>query len=199
MELAPAATGLEQVRDDEAIESPRARVRRVFESAADALYRFIALRVGDDHAAEDLLQQACCEAVAGVRRAPTSDADCEAWLFGIARNLIRRRWRMLKRRGAEFAIGDPSIAAELSTGIEHGTLSTAELERREVRDQLMLAVTALPAADQALIFAFYFEGRTQVEIARTSGGTAKSVESRLYRVRHRLRERLARMERNGGS
>ena len=64
------------------------------------------------------------------------------------------------------------------------------LADRERADQLLLAITSLNAADQALIFSFYFDGQSSVELAEASGVSLKSIESKLYRVRHRLRARL---------
>ena len=67
--------------------------------------------------------------------------------------------------------------------------------RKELGHQLLLAVTALPASEQQLVFAFYFEGRSQAEIASDLGVTVKSIETRLYRTRQRLRTILRDVER----
>ena len=63
--------------------------------------------------------------------------------------------------------------------------------------QLLLAVTGLPASEQELIFAYYFDERAQAAIARDLGVTEKSIESRLYRARGRLRSALRKTERSG--
>ena len=47
--------------------------------------------------------------------------------------------------------------------------------REEVSEQLLLAVTSLPADEQRLILAFYFEGRSQAQIAEELHVSAKSV------------------------
>ena len=69
------------------------------------------------------------------------------------------------------------------------------LARKEVSELLLLAVTALPAADQELVFAFYFEERSRSAIANATGTTVKGIEARLYRVRNRLRDLLKDPER----
>jgi RNA polymerase sigma-70 factor (ECF subfamily) len=71
------------------------------------------------------------------------------------------------------------------------------LIRAETVRLLMLAITELPAADQDLVFAYYFHARPQAAIARDRGVTEKSIESRLYRIRVRLRAALRDMERSG--
>ena len=171
------------------------RLPEAFRSIADGLYRWILLRVGRHrHVAEDLLQQTCHEA-ARSRRRPVDDDKYEAWLRGIAKNLVRRHWRRSKRRGTQVSIENPDVARQLADDLESRSLPSDTMIRDEVSEQLLLAVTSLPADEQRLIFAFYFEGRSQAQIAEELHVSAKSVETKLYRVRNRLREVLRDIER----
>ena len=68
------------------------------------------------------------------------------------------------------------------------------LEHKEVRDQLLLALTALPSADQELIVGHYFDGRTYGELAAATGLSERAIEGRLYRARRSLQERLRHVE-----
>ena len=120
-----------------------------------------------------------------------ADGDqCEAFLFGIGRNLVRKHWRRMRRRGIALPAHDSEMGAALAEQMEAGPLPAETLARRESVNQLMLAVTALPPADQHLVCAFYFDGRSQLEIAAETESTAKGVQSRLYRIRTRLRAML---------
>ena len=65
------------------------------------------------------------------------------------------------------------------------------MERREGRDQLVLALTGLPTADQELIVGRYFQGRSHTDLAADLGISARAVEGRLYRARRVLLEVLA--------
>ena len=171
------------------------RLPEAFRSIADGLYRWILLRVGRHrHVAEDLLQQTCHEA-ARSRRRPIDDGKYEAWLRGIAKNLVRRHWRQSKRQGTQVSIENPDVARQLADDLESRPLPSDTMIRDEVSEQLLLAVTSLPADEQRLIFAFYFEGRSQAQIAEELHVSAKSVETKLYRVRNRLREVLRDIER----
>ena len=171
------------------------RLPEAFRSVADGLYRWILLRVRrDQHVAEDLLQQTCHEA-ADSRNRPVDHAKYEAWLRGIAKNLVRRHWRQSKQRGTHVSIENPGVAQQLAEEMESGPLPTETMIRDEAAEQLLLAVTSLPADEQRLVFAFYFEGRSQGDIAQDLHVTAKSVETKLYRVRNRLREVLKDIER----
>ena len=180
-----------QPYDDAATRASRpCDLRQAFERCADGLWRFILVRAGGDrHAAEDLLQQTCLEA-ARSRKAPGDEAGCEAFLFGIARNLLRKHWRRMQRRGVALPAQDAQRGSQLAALMEAGPVAPDLLASRETRDQLMLAVTVLPAVDQQLVFAHYFDGRSQGQIAAELGISSKSVESRLYRLRTRLRAML---------
>lgn len=201
MTIASALTGMKplstsklaQPVSQKAVDDGRGRPRSTsnslsfIEQCCDGLRRFILVRVGGDpHIADDLLQQTFCIA-SGRSSMPEQADECEAWLRGVARNLIRRRWRDLKRMGRHIPIVDGTLARQLAEDMETRPLPPDVLLREESSTQLKLAITSLPSADQHILFAFYFEGRSQAEIADDMKVTAKSVETRLYRVRIRLR------------
>ncbi|MEE8169522.1 MAG: sigma-70 family RNA polymerase sigma factor [Phycisphaerae bacterium] len=164
-----------------------ASLQQAFAHCCDGLYRFVLVRVGGDrHAADDLLQQTCATA-AGHARPPTQADECEAWLRGIARNLIRRHWRQRRRDNGHVPLEDAAGSRRLAEDMASRPLPPEILSLKESLDQLLLAVTALPSADQRLIFEFYFDGRLQADIAHTMGVTRKTIETRLYRARRQLR------------
>lgn len=197
MQIATTAETVEQAMALPATCDGRAVLRQVFRRTAEALYRFILLRVaGDRDAADDLLQQTCYEAIR--HRRPPADADeCEAWLRGIARNLIRHHWRETRKRALRMPLEHTTRPGELAEDLESRPLPPDAMIREESIRLLMLAITSLSAADQGLIFAYYFEGRSQAAIADDLGVTAKSIECRLFRARSRLRTALRNVERSG--
>lgn len=175
---------------------PRETLRRAFDTCADALYRFILIRcAGDRHAADDLLQK-CCHVAAARKRLPETTQECERFLFGVAKNLLREHARRMRRWARQVAVEDPKIASQLAADMESNPLPSDVLERSEVRQQLLLAMTSLPAGEQQLLFDYYFGDRTQAELAASLGVTVKSVETKLYRARQHLRDRLRGLERN---
>lgn len=193
--MCPAATEVEFARSANDDAGRKSRLCRVFEATADGLYRFILVRVGGNRdSADELLQQTCHEA-AKSRRLPQDDNECESWLFGVARNLIRKHWRTTGRDRERCTLEDSATARQLAEDMEARPLPEETLSRRETGHQLLLSVTRLPAEEQRLVFAFYFEGRSCAEIADELRLTPKSVEMRLYRVRHRLRSMLRGFER----
>lgn len=196
MEIATAALPFE--RDDAGRETGRTGVnlRLSFEACYDGLYRFILIRVGGDrHTADELLQQVCCVAI-DHRRPPDDPAACEAWFRGIAVNLIRKHWRTVRRSNGHLRIGDGNRGELLAEDMESRPLPPDVLASKEISDHLLKAITALPATEQRLIFAFYFEGRSHNEIASSLAVTSKSIENRLYRARRQLRAILSQKKRD---
>ena len=195
MDIATPMVNVEPMAPSHPACDGRDRLRRVFGQCGDALYRFILVRVNRDRdVADDLLQQTCHEA-ARHRRMPHDDTECEAWLHGVARNLIRRHWRRSGRRRNAVPLENADVSRQLAEDLESRPLPPDALIQDESVRQLWLAVTSLPSVDQRLVFAFYFEGRSQLDIASELRVTVKSIETRLYRVRSRLRAILRGIER----
>lgn len=167
-------------------------LHRALERHRASLHRYFTVRLGGDGAtADDLLQQLWL--LVSRRIAPVPEAEAEAWIRGIARNLIRTYWRTGRRRPPTAPLPDASIAAELSRRLVSEELPAAELERREVRDQLLLALTALPSEPQQTLIDFYFRGRSHAELSAELGVSERAVEGRLYRARQALRKALERL------
>jgi len=173
-------------------ESNEAAFERAFNDCADALYRYFVVRTRDTHTADDLMQQVWLLA----RRGATSVAagKLEPWLRVVAKNALRTHWRSARQRPQTIPLADPKLAAELADRLATEELPRQEFERREVRDQLMLAITELHAADQELVIGRYFENVPHAVLAQRCGLTERAIEGRLYRARQTLREKLKHLE-----
>jgi RNA polymerase sigma factor (sigma-70 family) len=172
----------------------RAGLGPAFDRCGAALYRYIVVRTGGDtHLADDLMQQLWLRATSN-GGASVPDDEIEFWLRGIARNLLRAHWRQARHRPAHLAVGDPAAASRLAEQLASEDLPPQILERREIRDQLVLAVTALPSQEQELIIGHYFHGRSLADLAETTGLTARAIEGRLYRARRSLEQRLRELD-----
>lgn len=166
------------------------RLRRILMGCCAALHRYLAHRVGGDrHVADDLLQQTCFEA-SRCRRVPDGDDACEAWLHGIAKHLLHRHWRGQRRSRRLLSIDQPHRGRALVEAMESGPLPAEQLVANETLSRLSTAVAMLRQADRQLIFASYFEGRSHADLAMELGVSPKTVETRLYRARRRLRAAL---------
>ncbi len=175
------------------------QLERAFGRGADALYRFILVRVARRRdVADDLLQQTCCIAVQQ-NRVFADDDECESWMRGIARNLVKAHWRSVKKHNGRINLEDAEQSRQLLARLESQTWGDDELADEESIARLMYAITALPSAEQRLIFDFYFDGRSQEDLARELDVSSKAIESRLYRLRGRLRAILDNTERTNES
>jgi RNA polymerase sigma-70 factor, ECF subfamily len=115
------------------------------------------------------------------------------WLYTIATNLVKDRYRWRSRHPQVSLDADtPDLHKSLRETLPQGGLSPRDqAQARERVDAVRRAVAALPEElRQPLILAEY-EDRSHVEIGLILGCSAKAVESRIYRARQQLRQKLA--------
>lgn len=173
--------------------TPRLQIEAAFDRFSPAIYRYVLVRVGGDtHLADDLMQQLWLAASNNDRPAPAE--QLEFWLRGIARNLVRQHWRQVGQRPHQVPLSDPALGAQLADRLADEELPEKVLEAEQVRDQLMLAMTALMAGEQALIVGRYFQGRCNAELAAELGLSERAVEGRLYRARKALQQQLKELD-----
>jgi RNA polymerase sigma-70 factor (ECF subfamily) len=176
---------------DARAETGIAAFESVFDECSTAFYRFFAVRTRDRHHADDLMQQLWMQA--RPRGVSITAGEIEFWLRSVARNLLATFWRKRLRRGVAQA-ADSQVASELARRLATEELPTAELERREYRELLLLAITELSAAEQELILGCYYEGLSHAALAARLGVSERAIEGRLYRARQTLREKLQSLE-----
>ncbi len=168
-------------------------VQRTFERCGPSLFRYFAVRTGQDgHLVDDLMQQVWLQA--HMHAADLRDGNPEPWLWRIAQNLLRGQRRKPVPCSLEGAVADPDLARILAERFDTENLPEEVLARKEVRDQLLLALTELSAEEQELLVGFYFEGRSHAELGEKLNISERAVEGRLYRARLALRDRLAHLE-----
>lgn len=174
---------------DDAVVVVHDRVETVFDHCSTALYRFFAVRVGHGPLADDLMQQLWLQACKAPAAIPTD--ELEFWLRRVAKNLLNDHWRRVSRRPQHVALDSPRVSGELASTIDAGQLPDEMLQRREVVDQLTLALTELPSADQELIVMHYHQDRSFQEMGELLSISERAVEGRMYRARQKLRQVLA--------
>ena len=117
------------------------------------------------------------------------------WLYAIAANLVKDRYRW-RSRHPQVSLDAASEATEnsLRDFLPESTPPPHEQVQAEERAQAVRrAVAGLPAElRQPLILAEY-EERSHAEIGEILGCSAKAVETRLYRARKQLRITLGRL------
>lgn len=155
----------------------------LFDRHADAIYRYVARRLGSD-AADDLVSETFLIAFQHRGRYDSEHADARPWLYGIATNLVGRRRRDEVRFFRAIArTGVSSAAVPLADRV------TERVAAQAVRGDLVAAMAALSAAhrDTLLLVA---SGLSHEETARALGVPTGTVASRLARARRKLRAAL---------
>ncbi len=165
----------------------------VFDRLSGALYRYVVVRTGGDaHVADDVMQQVW---VAALRTGWSVPADeIEFWLRGVARNILAAHRRRLANRPKQLPLADRALASELAEALESSPLPPELVDKKETKDQLLLALTQLPSDAQELIAGRYFRGWTVERLADTLGLSVRAAEGRLYRARQALKQALDHLE-----
>ena len=135
------------------------------------LYRWLLRETGDPEVAEDVVQTAFLQAYRALLRGDPP-REPRAWLFAIARNANRSRFRR-----------DRVSEAELD---EDMPLAREESLASELRE----ALAVLPPAQRAAILLQEVAGLSYAEIAERLGVTIGSVQMLVFRARRRLRAEL---------
>lgn len=158
-----------------------------------SVFRMVRACVGEADEALDLVQETF---VAAHQALPRYDGDrsMRAWLSTIAINKCRDWGRKRTvRRFLSFAtpigpeaeaVADDQVAIDDATG-----------DRQEL-DRVTRAISTLPANLKEPLVLRTIEGLSQAETAEVLGISEKAVETRLYRARRSLADRLGAMARS---
>lgn len=156
---------------------------KLVEHHKEGLYRFVRRYTGDADEAYDLVQEAFVAAWAALDKFDQSRSFA-VWLRRIALNKCRDWSR--RRKVRQFFFG----AASLQT-IDVPTSDNTENDADEaLLIRLDRAIASLPPALKEPLLLTVFEQLSHDEAAKLLGLTAKAVETRLYRAKHRLRKLL---------
>ena len=157
------------------------------------LVNYLARLCGSEATALDLAQETFVRIYEARARYDTR-GKFATWLYTIAGNLARNAHRWQQRH--------PTVSLETPTDENGGTLGAAlpdsasapdaTAEQSERAAAVRAALAALPEDQRAIVLLSEYEDRSHADIAALLGCTAKAVETRLYRARQTLREKLTR-------
>lgn len=159
---------------------------------AGKLFHYLIRSLQDEDDAADLAQETFVKVFQNRARFDPGQ-KFTTWLYAIASNLVRDRYRWRSRH--------PQVSLDAETGQTESSLKDSlpaperppdqSLQTQERADAVRKAVAALPEElRQPLILAVY-QGMAQTEIAAILNCSIKAVETRMYRARQQLRAGLA--------
>lgn len=158
------------------------RFEELFRRTRGDLLRYLVRRAGNPDEAADLLAETYLIAWRRLDALPAGD-EARLWLYGVARNLLRKR--ASRSRTADALV--ERLAVELRAAQQ------AHEAAADVRTHRVVAALAqLGEQDREILTLTAWEGLTPREIAAVVGMSPNRVRVRLHRARARLGARLGR-------
>ncbi|HEX5400264.1 MAG TPA: sigma-70 family RNA polymerase sigma factor [Verrucomicrobiae bacterium] len=168
-----------------------AALNDLMERHATPVFHFLCRMVGNEDDANDLAQETFVR-VFKSRGSFRANEKFSTWLYTIAVNLARNHFRWRIRHPAvslemEFGKSEETLGEKLPSGDPAPDGQALAAERVVA---VRAAIAGLPEDMRAAIVLCEWEERTVSEAAAILRTTPKAIESRLYRARRLLRERL---------
>jgi RNA polymerase sigma-70 factor, ECF subfamily len=163
----------------------------LMERHAAPIFHFLCRMVGNEDDANDLAQETFVR-VFKSRGSFRTNERFSAWLFTIAANLARNHFRW-RSRHPNISLDAENAGTEQSLGSTLPANSPAPNEQALAAERakaVRMAVGKLPEDLREAIVLCEWEEHSVAEASIILEATPKAVESRLYRARQILRERL---------
>ncbi|MCU1326843.1 MAG: polymerase, sigma-24 subunit, subfamily [Bryobacterales bacterium] len=150
----------------------------LYDRREPSLYRYALHMTGSVHAAEEIAQEVFVQLMSAGDRYDETRGPVEAWLYGVARNLVR----VFRRRGSVEEAVDQAVEDDIVGGM--------------IADESLIAlreaVRELPGNYREVVVLCDIEERNYDEAARLIGCPVGTIRSRLHRARALLATKLKR-------
>ena len=157
------------------------------------LFRFIFRYVGAEETARDLVQETFVRLYFNAAKFKRQ-AKFSTWLHTIATNLCRDYSRSKQYRKARETVSSEAFDQDETRISDTAALPGDALVSAERLAALQAAISELPDKLKTAVVLFCLEDRSQAECAELLGVSTKTVETRVYRARKILQQKLARHE-----
>jgi len=159
---------------DEALQMDDDTFRGFYTRTSGMLWAYLSRATGDPAAADDLLQETYYRLLRA-RVAFEDENHRRHYLFRIATNLVRDRFRRPKPEQtlASDAAPEPAAAGDLA-------------QQMQQRADLRRAMSKLTARERDLVWLAYGQGSSHQEIASALGLRTGSIKPLLFRARRKL-------------
>ena len=161
----------------EAAKKDPSRFAELYELNFARVYAYVARRVGDRDAAQDLTSDVFHKALANLRKYEWRGAPFAAWLMRIAANIVADHGK----RSAREACGE-NDSPEPAT--------QPDLAAIEDQGRLFRLVDRLPRDQRRVIFERFVEQKSILEIAGLLGKTEGAVKQLQFRALQNLRAQM---------
>jgi RNA polymerase sigma-70 factor, ECF subfamily len=161
-----------------------------------SIYRFALHMSGNAAMAEDVTQEVFMALIREPERFDPARGSLSAFLFGIARNHLRKRWeqdRRLMPMASDINEDDLAFALPFSAngnGHKMNANFLDELEALDTVGRVRRAISTLPASYREVVILCELEEMSYEEAARALECPVGTIRSRLHRARAILVEKL---------
>jgi RNA polymerase sigma-70 factor, ECF subfamily len=156
-------------------------VGALYERYVDAIYRYVAYRVNDPRAAEDITADVFLRALASLDQYDERGVPFAAWLYRISHARVVDHWRAANRH--------PTVPLdtlnEQETWSDDSALAVDILQHRALRE----ALQAITGEQQEVLVLKFMQGLSNEEISQIVNKTVGAVKA----LQHRGLEALARL------
>ena len=171
-----------------------AALNELMERHGEKLFHYLVRSLQNEDDAADLAQETFAKVYQSRTRFDPSQ-KFSTWLYAIASNLVRDRYRWRSRHpqvslDAESDATGDSFRDSLPGG---GPSPNESVQVEERAEAVRVAVAALPEELRQPLLLAEYEERSHAEIGAILGCSAKAVETRIYRARQQLRASLGRL------
>jgi len=156
----------------------------LYERYVDRIYSYVYYRTGNHHDAEDLTAHVFLQALRNIRRYVHKGAPFSSWLYRIAHNSVANWHRDESRR--KVVPLDQSVVV----GLKGEDSPYHQAVGHEQREQLLAALSHLPAERQELLIYKFVEHLPNAQIGELLGRSEGAIKSLYHRTLLALREDL---------
>ncbi len=140
---------------------------------------------------EDLAQEVFLKAYRSLPRF-RGEASFSTWLYRIALNHLKDWIRARRPEAVELGSIEERVAADPGTSPEEAAM------RAEYRQLIQRTLAELPESYRQVLYLHHYHDLSCAEIGARLGVPDRTIETRLYRAKKMLRERLAESEVTAG-
>jgi RNA polymerase sigma-70 factor, ECF subfamily len=157
---------------------------------SERLFHYLVRQLNNESDAADLAQETFVR-VYHHRARFDPGQKFSTWLYAIATNLLRDRFRWHKRHPQVSLDAEREETSAILDALPDGAASPSEqISAEERAAEVRAAVESLPEELRTSLILSEYEGLSHAEIGATLNCSAKAIETRLYRARNHLRKRL---------
>ena len=167
-----------------------AALNALMERHSERLFHYLVRQLNNESDAADLAQETFVRVYH--HRARFDPAQkFSTWLYAIATNLLRDRFRWQKRHPQVSLDAEREEGSAILDALPDAAASASEqMAAEESAVEVRAAIKSLPEDLRIPLILSEYDGLSHAEIGAVLNCTAKAVETRLYRARNHLRRRL---------